>query len=269
MNKRPLILISNDDGYRAQGINTLAEIAREFGDVVVVAPEDTRSGYSLSVTFYDILNVTKAPSMGGGLGEAKGSLRVYSCSGTPGDCVKLGLDTFCERTPDLVLGGINHGDNSSVNAHYSGTVGIVLEGCMKGIPSIAFSHQDHKPDIDFKPMKPYIRMVIDMVLRNGLPKGTCLNVNAPLHAPYKGIRVCSMADGSWGKEIEERESPRGYKYYWLVGHYTCLDKRADSDQRCLEEGYVTITPLQVDLTNYDYIKQLNLELNKKNNSTKD
>ena len=251
---RPLILITNDDGWQAKGINYLASIAREYGDVIIVAPDGTRSGYSLSVTFYNILNasIIHEEERKGDLG----SLTIVSCSGTPGDCVKLGLDSFCPRTPDLVLGGINHGDNSSVNAQYSGTVGIVLEGCMKGIPSVAFSNCSHEPDIDFSPMRPYINKVLTMVMQNGLPQGVCLNVNAPDLPEYKGIRACMMAKGSWGKEIETRISPRGYKYYWMVGRYTCLDDREMSDQRSLQAGYVTVTPIQIDLTAYHYLNTL-------------
>ena len=258
--ERPLILISIDDGYQAKGINFLAEIAREFGDVIIVAPDGTRSGYALSVSFYDILRAEVRTECCKQRDEEKGLgwLKVVSCSGTPGDCAKLGLANFCDgRKPDLVLGGINHGDNSSVNAHYSGTVGIVLEGCMKGYPSVAFSLCNHEADADFEPMRPYIKQVISMVLKNGLPKGVCLNVNAPNTPVLKGIKACCMAEGNWGKEIVERTQPRGYKYYWLVGQYTCTDNRDDSDQRCLEEGYMTITPIQTDLTAYEYIDKLN------------
>ena len=254
---RPLILISNDDGYRARGINVLTEIARHYGDVVVCAPDDTRSGYSMSVTFYDALMAKQfSHEETGGNGGNVGNVSVYRCSGTPTDCVKLALETFCPRKPDLVLGGINHGDNSSVNAHYSGTMSVALEGCMKGIPSIAFSHCDHRPDIDFTPMLPYIRQVIEMVLRHGLPQGVCLNVNAPVATPYKGLRVCTMAAGNWGREIETRPHPRGGDYYWMVGHYTCTDESEMSDQRSLMAGYVTVTPIQIDFTAYGFLSEL-------------
>lgn len=263
--KRPLILISNDDGYAAQGINFLADIAREYGDVVISAPDSTRSGFSLSVTFYTTLfaNIIRKEEGFCKNGKDYGSLTVVSSNGTPGDCVKIGLSSYCDIKPDLVLGGINHGDNSSVNAHYSGTVGIILEGCMKGIPSIAFSNCNHSETIDFEPMRPYIHKVIDGVMKNGLPEGICLNVNAPDLKEYKGIKVCSMAKGSWGKELDERISPRGFKYYWLVGQYSCLDERTTSDNRCLQEGYVTVTPLQVDMTAYSFIDDFQKILDEK------
>ena len=160
---RPLILISNDDGYEAKGLHVLTELAREYGDVVVVAPDGGRSGAALSVTFQRVLTSR--------LIKEEPGLKVYACNGTPCDCVKLGLAQYCDRKPDLVLGGINHGDNSAVNVHYSGTMGVVIEGCLKGIPSIGFSHCSHNMDTDFEPMIPYMRRVIDYVLKNGLQLG--------------------------------------------------------------------------------------------------
>lgn len=251
---RALILISNDDGYQSKGINFLTDIARRYGDVIVCAPDGARSGYSMSVSFTSSLtaSVVREEEATGSLG----ALRVISCSGTPCDCTKLALHEFCPRTPDLVLGGINHGDNSSVNAHYSGTMAVAMEGCMKHIPSVAFSICGHDPGADFTPMRRYIEKVLEMVLADGLPDGVCLNVNAPLLSEYKGIRACSMAYGSWGQEIVERDHPRGYKYYWVVGQYECLDERQSSDQRSLGEGYVTVTPVQIDITAYGYLDKL-------------
>ncbi len=260
LDSRPLILISNDDGYQAKGINFLTDIARRYGDVIVCAPDGARSGYSMIVSFTKPLTTSVIREEEAT--DSLGSLKVISCSGTPCDCTKMGVHKFCPRKPDLVLGGINHGDNSSVNAHYSGTVAVAMEGCMKRIPSVAFSICDHNPDADFEPMRIYINKVLEMVLRNGLPDGVCLNVNAPMLPEYKGIRVCQMADGSWGKEIEECDHPRGYKYYWVVGKYECLDDRRSSDQRSLEDGYVTVTPVQVDVTAYGYIDELRLMVEK-------
>ena len=251
--QRPLILISNDDGYRAKGINTLAEIAKEFGDVVVVAPEGPRSGAALCVTFNSIITTR--------LVKQEPGLTVYSCSGTPGDCTKMGIANLCPRTPDLVLGGINHGDNSAVNVHYSGTMGIVIEGCMKGIPSIGFSYCSHLADVDFTPMFPYIRKIIGNVLENGLPKDVCLNVNAPDMKEYKGIRVCAMGNGIWGNEWEKRVSPRGFEYWWLVGDYTSTDPvDAETDYAMLRKGYVTVTPTKIDITAYEAFDTLKQSL---------
>lgn len=240
-NNRPLILISNDDGWEAPGINYLADVASELGDVVVVAPEGPRSGASLSVTFHEPVKARKV--------SEKDGLEVWACSGTPGDCIKLGLAEICPRRPDLVLGGINHGDNSGVNVHYSGTMGVVIEGCLKGISSIGFSHCSHAMDTDFTPMRPYIKQIMEKVLAEGLPEGVCLNVNAPDTTEYQGVKVCSMGQGIWGKEWERRQSPRGWTYYWLVGEFTSSDdENAETDYRMLKKGFFTITPTRIEMT---------------------
>lgn len=251
--KRPLIFISNDDGYQAKGIKTLTDIAREFGDVVVVGPDGPRSGSALCVTFNNIITINAIRTEPG--------LTVYSCSGTPCDCTKMGITNICDRTPDLVLGGINHGDNSSVNVHYSGTMGIVIEGCMKGIPSIGFSHCSHLADTDFTPMYPYIRKIIGTILDKGLPKGVCLNVNAPDMNEYKGLKVCAMGNGIWENEWEKRLSPRGFDYYWLVGSYNNIDPSdAETDCALLRKGYVTVTPTKIDITAYEMFDNLRQSL---------
>lgn len=251
--KRPLILISNDDGFEAKGINVLAAIAREYGDVVVVAPEGGRSGAALSVTFQHVLTSR--------LIKEEPGLKVYACNGSPCDCVKLGLSEYCDRKPDLVLGGINHGDNSAVNVHYSGTMGVVIEGCLKNIPSIGFSHCSHNIETDLTPMIPYIRRVMEYVLTQGLPNGVCLNVNAPDVPEYKGMKVCQMGQGVWTKELEARTSPRGFQYYWLVGEFESSDKPDDnSDWNRLKEGYVTVTPTKIDITAYEVMDRLRAEL---------
>lgn len=239
--ERPLILISNDDGYEAKGIKFLADVARHFGDVVVVAPDGARSGAALSVTFHDPVRARLISKDDG--------LTVYACSGTPTDCTKLGLAELCPRRPDLVLAGINHGDNSAVNVHYSGTMGVVIEGCLKEIPAIGFSHFSHGMDTDFMPMRKYIEQIISKVLCEGLPKGVCLNVNAPDIEAYRGIKVCSMGQGIWRKEWVERVSPRGWTYYWLVGEFDSDDRPDDvTDWNMMHQGYVTITPTRIDMT---------------------
>ena len=170
-----------------------------------------------------------------------------------------------DRRPDMVIGGINHGDNGSVNSHYSGTMGVVMEGCMKYIPSVAFSLCDHKPDADFEPLRPYVVKYTRYVLENGLPKGVCLNINFPLlpppstlhPSPYKGVRVCRMAQGSWCNEITTCHHPRGYDYHWMVGHYQNDEPEADdTDNWALTHGYVAITPTTFDVTAYEAIEQI-------------
>ena len=174
-----------------------------------------------------------------------------SCNGTPTDCVKMALAELCPYKPDMVIGGINHGDNGSVNTHYSGTMGVVLEGCMKYIPSVAFSLCDHREDADFEPLRPLIRQITQRVLAEGLPLGVCLNVNFPLVDVFKGVRVCRMAKGTWGNEVSKCHHPRGYDYWWMVGHYQNDEPEAeDTDNWALSHGYVAITPTQIDVTAY-------------------
>jgi 5'-nucleotidase len=157
----------------------------------------------------------------------------------------------------MVIGGINHGDNASVNAHYSGTMGVVLEGCMKYIPSVAFSLCDHRDDADFEPLRLFIRDIMRRVLQDGLPKGVCLNVNFPLVETYQGVRVCRMSPGSWLQEVTRCHHPRGYDYWWMVGHYqNDAPEATDTDRWALEHGYVAITPTQIDLTAYSAMSQL-------------
>ena len=243
--KRPLLLISNDDGYQSKGIRQLVEMVSDYGDIIVCAPEDARSGFSCAFSATTPLRLN--------LREKRDGVEIWSCNGTPVDCVKMALAEICPRRPDMVIGGINHGDNASVNAHYSGTMGVTLEGCMKYIPSVAFSLCDHRDDADFEPLRPLIREITAKVLAEGLPKGVCLNVNFPLLPTvgegYKGVRVCRMAYGTWGNEVTKCHHPRGYDYWWMVGQYQNDEPDAeDTDRRALDHGYVAITPTQIDLT---------------------
>ncbi len=247
--KRPLILISNDDGYMAKGINCLVDMIRDMADIFVCAPESARSGFSCAFSATEPLRLQQRRKEEG--------LEVWSSNGTPVDCVKLALNQFfTDRLPDMVIGGINHGDNASVNTHYSGTMGVTLEGCMKYIPSVAFSLCDHRDDADFEPLRPYVRMITAKVLAEGLPKGVCLNVNFPL-AAFQGVRVCRMAHGTWYDECVKERHPRGYDYYWMVGSYRNDEPEAeDTDNWALTHGYVAITPTQYDVTNYPMLEQM-------------
>lgn len=184
-----------------------------------------------------------------------GDTTVWSCTGTPVDCVKIAFDQFCkERKPDLILGGINHGDNSSVNNHYSGTMGIAKEGCLKGIPSIAFSSCFYNEDANLEPLRPYVEQIVSKGLAEGLPKGICLNVNFPATETFKGVKVCRMTQGSWINEIVKERHPKGYDYFWVVGKYRNDEPQAeDSDQWALNHGYVAITPTTIDVTAYDFM----------------
>ena len=183
---------------------------------------------------------------------------VWSCTGTPVDCVKLALDQILvDRKPDLILGGINHGDNSSVNNHYSGTMGIAYEGCMKYIPSIAFSSCDYDPNADLSYLRDYVRLIVKKVLADGLPKGVCLNVNFPKVEKFAGLKVCRMGWGSWTREVEPCKHPRGFDYYWMTGHYRNDEPDAtDNDQWALAHGYVTVTPSKIDVTDYEVLDKM-------------
>ena len=248
-NEKPLILISNDDGVSAKGINVLVETLAGLGQIVVMAPDGPRSGASGAITSEFPVRYYK-------IKEEEG-LEVYKCSGTPVDCVKLALFELLPRCPDLVIGGINHGDNSAVNVHYSGTMGVVLEGCMKGVPSIGYSLCDHDADADFNPMLPYVRKITEEVLTHGLPKGTCLNVNVPKTSELKGIRICRQTDASWGSEWHKGQHPRGGEYFWLTGQFTNNEPEAEeTDRWALEHDYVAITPIQIDMTAYALIDTL-------------
>ena len=252
MTERPLILISNDDGYQAKGINALVDMLRPVADIVVCAPDGARSGYSCAFSAEIPLRLN--------LRRQEEGVEVWLCNGTPVDCVKMALDNILIRRPDMVVGGINHGDNSSVNSHYSGTMGIVLEDCMKYIPSVAFSLCDHHADADFEPMRPLVVSIIERVLKEGLPKGVCLNVNFPNLEPtaaYQGVRVCRMAMGRWVNETEKCHHVRGYDYWWMAGEYESDEPDAeDTDRWALNHGYVAITPTQIDVTHYGIMQSL-------------
>lgn len=248
--KRPLILISNDDGYHANGIKALVAMLKDMADLIVCAPEAARSGFSRAFSATTPLRLKRRHNMG--------DVEVWSCNGTPVDCVKLTLDQFCRNhRPDLILGGINHGDNSSVNTHYSGTMGVAMEGCMKYIPSVAFSSCDYNENANLEPLRPYVQQIVAKVLAEGLPKGVCLNVNFPVGGDFRGVRICRMTFGSWVKEVVKEHHPRGYDYFWMVGEYRNDEPDAeDTDQWALAHRYVSITPTQMDVTAYGAMDKL-------------
>lgn len=248
--ERPLILISNDDGYHSPGIHALVDMVSDLADVLVCAPEAARSGFSCAFSAVDYLRLKRRNDIG--------TAQVWSCSGTPVDCVKLALDQLCpNRRPDLILGGINHGDNSSVNNHYSGTMGIAMEGCLKYIPSIAFSSCFYNEDANLEPLRPYVVQLVKKVLAEGLPKGVCLNVNFPAEESFRGFKVCRMTYGRWVDEIVTARHPRGYDYYWVVGRYQNDEpENTDTDQWALNHGYVAVTPTTMDVTAYEFLYKI-------------
>ena len=229
-NKRPLILISNDDGYQAKGINCLVDMVRDLGDVIVCAPDGGRSGYACAFSAKDYLRLEKVSQEEG--------VQVWTCTGTPVDNLKIALNQVVPRTPDIVLAGINHGDNASVNTHYSGTMGVAMEGCMKYIPSVAFSLCDYSEDADFEPLRPYVRMLVQKVLAEGLPKGVCLNVNFPKRSeePLKGIKVCRQAACRWVEYFNDLYDENGERYYNMDGTFESDDIMPDTDLCALQNN---------------------------------
>lgn len=242
------ILITNDDGIKAKGINQLIEIAKEFGEVTVVAPNTSRSGMSSAITV-DLPIRLK-------LYQQTKDATLYSCTGTPVDCIKIAFDKILDEKPDLILSGINHGSNSSVSVHYSGTLGATLEGCIHEIPSIGLSLSDYHPDADFKPMIPYLRSILKNALENGLPVGTCLNINAP-KGEIKGIEFCRQGYGRWVEEFDKRTDPHGGDYFWITGYYKNMDNGSkDTDNHILNENKISIVPIKVDMTDYQALSSL-------------
>ena len=197
---RPLILITNDDGIHARGIQHLMDVAQAFGDLVVMAPERNASGLSCSLTTQQPLRVHT-------LEETEGQ-RVYTCSGTPVDCVKMALEHFCPRRPAVVLSGINHGSNASINIVYSATMGAVLEACLDGCQAIGFSLLSHSPEADFSGCTEVVRTLLAHVLEHPLPEWTALNVNIP-RGEVKGIRECRAARARWTDSLTPRTDPLG------------------------------------------------------------
>jgi 5'-nucleotidase len=242
------ILISNDDGVNSRGLAALVQVAKEFGNVLVVAPNAPRSGMSNAITVELPVRLKKI--------EENEQITRYSCTGTPVDCIKLAFDKLLDRKPDLILSGINHGTNSSVSVHYSGTMGAAIEGCIHDVPSIGFSLCDHSPNADFDLMLPFVRNIIIKVLENGLPKGTCLNVNAPKGKPT-GIEICRQGKGRWVEEFDKRTDPQKRDYYWITGFYKNLDNGSiDTDNHFLETNKVSIVPVKIDMTDYKALEEL-------------
>lgn len=245
MQKRPLILISNDDGVQAQGIRELTRMMCQLGDVVVVAPDGPRSASSCCISPLTTIIVQLLKQQEG--------LTVYQCSGTPTDCVKLALDGLLTEKPDLMVSGINHGDNASVSMHYSGTVGATLEACMKQVPAIAFSLKTKCQQCDFRPYEETIMRIASYVLESGLPQDVLLNVNFPEVQELRGTKVCRISRGRWMKEMKQV----GEGSYQLTGYFQNLEPEAeDTDYWALSGGYAAITPIQLDMTAYGMLDTL-------------
>ncbi|MEY2834773.1 MAG: 5/3-nucleotidase SurE [Bacteroidota bacterium] len=242
--KIPIILITNDDGLTAPGIMNLVEAVKDLGRVVVVAPDKPQSGMGHAITIGFPLRLHKAHLMEG--------VEAWSCSGTPVDCVKLAVDKVLHQKPDICLSGINHGANHSINVIYSGTMSAAIEASIENIPSIGFSLLDYSLEADFAGARKYARMIVEKMLSKKADKHLCLNVNIPKGDPelIKGVKVCKQAYAKYEEDFQERKDPGGKKYYWLTGEFRNFDKSKDTDVWALENNYVSIVPVQYDLTNY-------------------
>ncbi|MFZ9777575.1 MAG: 5'/3'-nucleotidase SurE [Schleiferiaceae bacterium] len=252
----PLILVTNDDGITAPGIRTLIHAMNQLGDVVVVAPDSPQSGMGHAITLHESLRLKPMSIDAGPQTE-------YACSGTPVDCVKLAVhEVLKDRKPDLIVSGVNHGSNASVNVIYSGTMSAAVEGAMQGVPSIGFSLLDYRWDADFRPVEPYLKQIAQNVLADGLPEGVCLNVNFPHadKAPYAGVRVARQALGFWKEAFEERIDPYGKPYYWMRGDYHNPDGAEDTDIWALDRGFVSVVPTMYDLTAHHALANLHRRL---------
>jgi 5'-nucleotidase len=242
--ERPVILITNDDGVTAPGILNLVEAVKDLGKIVVVAPDKPQSGMGHAITIGQPLRLHKIHSIE--------NVETWSCTGTPVDCVKLAVDKVLHRKPDICLSGINHGANHSINVIYSGTMSAAVEAAIESIPSVGFSLLDYRIDADFTGAKKFVRIIVSKMLETPLDKHLVLNVNIPAVAPelLKGFKICKQAYAKYEEDFIERNDPHGRHYYWLTGEFVNFDKGKDTDVWALANNYVSVVPVQFDLTNY-------------------
>ena len=251
---KPLILVTNDDGIDSRGIRFLVSIMKNFGEVVVVAPDSPQSGMGHAITVGDKLRLVKS--------DLFGSIASYKCSGTPADCVKIAKHHILKtRKIDLITSGINHGSNSSISVLYSGTMSAAIEGAIENTSSIGFSLCDFDPNASLSHSEPYINKIINNTLKNGIPEGIALNVNIPAKSnkKIKGIKICKQANAYWEEIFDKRLDPYGREYYWMVGNFVNHDKTVDNDELAITDNYVSIVPCKFDLTSRKGMKFLKNE----------
>ena len=242
--EQPVILITNDDGVTAPGILSLVEAVKDLGKIVVVAPDKPQSGMGHAITIGQPLRLHKI--------HAVDNIETWSCTGTPVDCVKLAVDKVLHRKPDLCLSGINHGANHSINVIYSGTMSAAVEAAIESIPSVGFSLIDYSIDADFTGARKFARIIVEKMLKTRLDKHTALNVNIPAVPAelLKGMKICRQAYAKYVEDFVERQDPHGRHYYWLTGEFVNFDKGKDTDVWALANNYVSVVPVQFDMTNY-------------------
>ena len=244
---RPFILVVNDDGILAPGLKFLTNSLKEIADILVVAPDQEQSGKSHAISVDKKISVTKI--------KETVNYAEYTCSGTPVDCVKIAIHKLLKKKPDLCISGINHGANYSISTLYSGTVHAAIEASIHGFPSIAISHQSYVKDIDFSCYKDFIQNIVSHVLNIGLKNKVTLNINIPSvsFSKIKGVKICNQGNGNWIEEYKEKENG----YYWLTGDFVSFDTTQSSDIWAINNNYISIVPVKLDMTDYEYINELN------------
>lgn len=248
--EKPTILITNDDGVTAPGIAALVEVAKQFGRVVVVAPDAPQSGMGHAITIGKPLRINPV--------HLFGDVEAYQCSGTPVDCVKLAVDKILHKKPDFCFSGINHGSNASINVIYSGTMSAAMEASIEHIPAVGFSYLDYSFDADFSIAQQVAHEMMHHLIKGDLPKHALYNVNIPkiTSKQYKGLKICRQANAKWKESFVERIDPHGKKYYWLTGEFVNMDKGKDTDVWALDHHYASVVPVQYDLTDYKLLATL-------------
>ena len=249
---RPFILICNDDGIDAPGIHALASALDGYGDLCVVAPEREQSAVGHAITVRDPVRAHEyafeVPS---------GPIPAWAVTGTPADCIKLASHQLLDRPPDVVVSGINRGPNTAVNILYSGTVSAATEAAILGFDAVAVSLCSFTRE-DYEVAGRYAETIVERVLEQRLPQGVLLNVNVPaLDADeIQGIKVTRQARSRWEESFEARVDPFDRPYYWISGEFVNLDNGDETDLEAIEAGYVSVTPIQFDLTAHAHLDAL-------------
>ena len=245
--KKPLILITNDDGFRARGIRTLTEYLKDVADIIVFAPESPQSGMSSAITSINPLRYF--------LYKEEENVKSYICNGTPVDCIKLAMNVLDEK-PDMIFSGINHGSNAAVSVLYSGTMGAAIEGCIFGIPSVGVSLCDFGVEADFSQSGMIAAKIALKIMSEGLPDGICLNVNIP-KGEVKGIQIASQTKGKWTNEYYSSKDGAQRDVFWLHGSFDNWEvENRDTDEWALTNGYAAVVPVKINMTDYDTIDKL-------------
>ncbi len=250
MDQKLRILLTNDDGIDAPGLNALAESLKDLADIYIAAPERQKSAVSSALNISNPLRVYE--------NRQNGFCRRYAITGTPADCVKLALTTLLDFRPDLLISGINHGENTAINILYSGTVAGAAEGTLFGIPSIASSVASHDYETDMAAAVHYTRTIAEKVLSEGLPDGVMLNVNVPSLGldDIKGVKITRQSNNVWKDKYEARTDPFGRTYYWFAGSFDRKDCDPESDDQAMNDGYVSVTPLEFNFTSFETIEKI-------------